>query len=195
MAEDEHETISYVPHALRDSSSQESDQLHPGARSVLPDRYDLIQFDLISVLVVAQTLRVDFLSLGWKKNIRHKSGGQAYIKQVRITPKVTFLFKVFSKSKYGYRGTAFKEALNEMTVHYHPAVREHPNIVRIEGMTWKINRKGDFAWPVLIYEKATRGDLRDFMSTGQGRELDFEARLKLCLEVGIAIRDLQASGT
>lgn len=53
--------------------------------------------------------------------------------------------------------------------------------------------KNSEAWPILVFEKAHWGDLWQFARTPAGRELGFEERLKICLEVGRAIADMHSN--
>ena len=45
-------------------------------------------------------------------------------------------------------------------------------------------------WPVLVFEKTSLGDLDHFVRYGKGRLLPVEDKLRLCFDVGVAIRDM-----
>lgn len=44
--------------------------------------------------------------------------------------------------------------------------------------------------PVLVFEKSHLGDLYSFARSGRGKGLSIESKLKICADVGIAIRDM-----
>jgi len=87
----------------------------------------------------------------------------------------------------------------------YPAVSRYPNILELQGICWDVAPKeyssssghsADYSplnnklWPVLVFEKSHFGDLNYFAKLESGRGLSFQARLKLCLEIGCAIRDM-----
>jgi hypothetical protein len=101
-----------------------------------------------------------------------------------------FCFKHF-KSPERARAP-FQNIIREMIVLSQPSIREHPNIIRLEGICWDIPQD-DQVWPVLVFQKAHFGDLYHFSRSGAGRDLSMEDRLSLCIDIGIAIRDMHSN--
>ena len=74
----------------------------------------------------------------------------------------------------------------------HPVIREHPNVVELEGICWDVQSEGK-VWPVLVFQKTQPGDLESFMELPAGRDLSIKDRLKLCMDVGTAIMDMHSN--
>ena len=72
-------------------------------------------------------------------------------------------------------------------------IRNHPNIIDLEGICWEIMPWTEKAVPVLVFEKAS-WDLQQFMNVREGMEMPFEDRLKICADIGDAIMTLHAHG-
>jgi hypothetical protein len=75
----------------------------------------------------------------------------------------------------------------------HHAIQDHPYVVTLEGICWDIPRDGDQVWPVLVFEKSIHGDLFQFVKAGRGSALSIQEKLKLCTDIGIAIRDMHSN--
>ena len=72
-------------------------------------------------------------------------------------------------------------------------IREHKHIVRLEGICWDIKPSVQ-VHPVLIFQKTDLGDLHNFTMLEMFKCLSIEAKLNLCVDVGIAIRDMHRNG-
>ena len=77
----------------------------------------------------------------------------------------------------------------------HPSVRSHPNVIRLEGVCWDISFDNEEVWPVLVFEKARHGDLRNFLRTNTGRHIKWDDRIKLCADIATAIMLLHSTRT
>jgi len=151
-------------------------------------------YGFIAVLALAQRLHIDFLPLTWQAALGPiREGGQAGINQALINLQTSLAFKCFGDSPNRNDGrTPFQDIVSEMIVLSHPSIRKHPHIVRLEGICWDIP-SNDQVWPVLVFEKTQLGDLYHFAKSGNGRSLGMEDRLKLCVDVGIAIMDMHSN--
>lgn len=158
-------------------------------------------YGFISILGLAQRLKVDFLPITWQSTLvptsgdgRKRRGGQAAIYQTVVNVQASLAFKRFHRRQATTQdeNTAFRDLLNEMVVLRHKAVRNHPNIVQLEGICWDIQSQDD-VWPVLVFEKSELGDLYHFITHGKGRGLSLSETLDLCVDIGIAIRDMHAN--
>ena len=100
-------------------------------------------------------------------------------------------FKRFHDSENPDEG--FLPMMSEVLILSQPPIRNHPNIVDLEGVCWEIKPGTEEAVPVLVFEKAP-WDLQHFMKVREGMGLAFEDRLKMCADVGGAIMALHAYG-
>ena len=93
--------------------------------------------------------------------------------------------------------TGFLPMMMEVLILGQPPIRNHPNIVDLEGICWEIKpwtEKGtEKVSPVLVFEKAS-WDLQQFMNVRKSMNMEFEDRLKICADVGGAVMALHAYG-
>lgn len=160
-------------------------RLSASARRVRPaEAYS--NYGFIAVLALIQRLMIDLLPITWQAALGSLGrGGQGVINQALIDIQTSFAFKRFEiKGLDPYR-----EAVQEMVVLRHPAVRDHPHIVQLIGVCWDIP-DSNHVWPVLVFEKTHLGDLDHFVQTSNGGSLRLEDKLKMCVEIGIALRDM-----
>ena len=160
--------------------------------------------NLVAFLAVAQACGVDFLNLVWYRveNLIAR-GGTADIRQRIMSDQFSFAFKGMSLPRMsGDRSCqenqsteerrAFQALISEISILSHPSIREHQNIVKLEGVCWEISEVDEKAWPVLVFEKAEFGDLHQFMKSDTGKNLDFQRSLQLCSNIGGAIAAMHA---
>ncbi|KAF2110563.1 kinase-like domain-containing protein [Lophiotrema nucula] len=149
-------------------------------------------YGFIAVLGLAQRLNVDILPLSWDIKQRPIGrGGQATIYHTMIDRESGFVFKCFDH--IDQQQDLFRQVVQEMAVLGHPAVRAHPHINNLEGLCWNVIDENQI-WPALVFEKSHLGDLDSFVKTQRAIELSIEDRLELCVQIGIAIRDMHANG-
>jgi serine/threonine protein kinase len=175
------------------SMSLFSTQFSPSATVFCPrDQY--ADYGFIAVLALAQRLHIDFLPLTWQEMLETLGeGGQARINQASIDLQTSFAFKRFGDPQNcNSEQTSFQDIVSEMIVFSHSLIQNHPHIVKLEGICWDIPEDGQI-WPVLVFQKAHLGDLYHFSISGKGRNLSFEGRLKLCTDIGTAVRDMHSN--
>jgi hypothetical protein len=144
-------------------------------------------FGFIAVLALIQRLTIDLLPLTWQAGLGSLGrGGQGVISQALVNIQTSFAFKRFESKG---PDDPYREVVQEMVILRHPAVRDHPYIVQLIGVCWDIPNSSH-VWPVLVFEKTHFGDLGHFMQSGNGRNLHAEDKLKICVEIGIALRDM-----
>lgn len=180
-----------------DSLASNPFTLHPTSGAA-PERPSTQYGDygIIAVLALAQRLHINFLPITWQAALGPVGeGGQAEINQALIHVQTSFAFKCFTKASqiHNFERTHFQELINEMVILSHPLIREHPHVVRLEGICWDISQD-DQVWPVLVFEKAPLGDLDRFVTSTKGTKLSMEDRLNLCVDIGIAIKDMHSNG-
>jgi hypothetical protein len=163
-----------------------------GNRPTLPDSY---HHNFISFLSLAQHLQIDLMSLSWQPALPALgAGASSQIAQSNaLTKQLSFAFKRTAPRRRGAAQTGaansdrkrFRALTCEILVLRNPAIREHRNINQLEGIAWE--HQDGAVWPVLVFAKANCGSLRSFMAGERGRDLDFEAKLGLCIDVALAL--------
>lgn len=83
----------------------------------------------------------------------------------------------------------FQMLESEISVLRHPWIREHPNVISLEGICWEAAPDGQM-WPVLVFKKAEFGNLKEFAESEIGQGMSFEDRCKLCASIAVAVRDM-----
>lgn len=178
--------------------------------------------DLISFLSVLQATDVDLLSVTWQPETESLGeGGTAIISQALVNLEISFAFKRIVKlsGKYGFEyprsrsstvqgefnsreanekyekeAKVWRAILAEILVSRHPALRDHPNILSVQGVCWEIDKESQRVWPVLIFPKSEFGDLRSFIGSDDGQRATVEERINLCRDVAQALFLLHANG-
>lgn len=151
-------------------------------------------YTIPSFLAFCHRLELPYLPSGWEER-RGPVGeaGQAAIDQSLINSKTSFAFRRF---KFSPDRDFFRPIIQEVAVLRHPAVRNHPNIVPVQGFYLEVN--GDESShplrPALVFPKSELGDLRAFFKKNEDSPLSILGRLKLGADIGVAIRDMHANG-
>ena len=160
----------------------------------LPDTCE--GYGIPSFLALCHRLELPFLSITWEAR-RGQVGeaGQARINQSLVNAQTSFVYKRFKLMK----GVDLRPIIQEVAVLTHPAIRNHPHIIPVQGYCWEIeNGEGEglshTIRPVLVFPKSEYGDLRTFFKTNKGRSICILDRLKLAEDIGVAIRDMHANG-
>jgi hypothetical protein len=73
------------------------------------------------------------------------------------------------------------------------SIRQHPNVAKLVGVCWEIDSGAGDIWPVLVFEKASLGDLRKFMDSERGRVMSMQDRIQLCVDVAMGVLALHTS--
>jgi Protein tyrosine and serine/threonine kinase len=157
-------------------------------------------YDLITFLAIIQKLQIDILPITWQAARQPIGiGATGRINEALINLHTSFAFKcVADKQKEAVANPQNKDVtkerilqafINEIMVLGHASIRNHPNIVELQGICWDVGSNNE-VWPVLVFEKAQYEDLYNFATLPIGRELCIAERLKLCVDVGTAIYDM-----
>jgi Protein tyrosine and serine/threonine kinase len=161
------------------------------AKAAAPD----LHYDFISFLGVAQRLRIDFLPITWQPALdKVGEGGTADIRQALINLQMSFAFKrlKWPRQVGSDESRSFLALISEVSILGHPSIRNHPNIIKLDGICWDISPDDEKVWPVLVFEKAQNGDLDRFMNSDTGKSLCLEERLKLCSDIATAVKDMHS---
>jgi hypothetical protein len=155
-------------------------------------------YDFLSILGIAQTLKIDFLPITWQPALEMVGhGGTAEIRQALVDLQMNFAFKRLISVEPTQSTTdetkSFRTLIAEISALGHPLIRDHPNIIKLEGICWDVVPGGEKVWPVLVFEKARHGDLQTFMEQAEGKRLSLEERLNLCADITIAVHDMHSN--
>jgi len=149
-------------------------------------------YDLITFLAAVQRAKVDILPITWQSARRPIGmGGTSNINKASINLETSFAFKCVSDTQKRDQDEAkiLQALISEIAVLSHPSIREHPNIIELQGICWDVPSDHE-VWPVLVFEEAQFGDLYNFATLPVGRDLCIAERLKLCVDIGTAIIDM-----
>jgi hypothetical protein len=153
-----------------------------------------IRHDFLTFLGIAQSLKIDFLPITWQPALDTVGqGGTAEIRQALINLQTSFAFKRLISTRPAEEAKNFQALIAEISVLGQPSIRDHPNIITLEGICWDIILETEKVWPVLVFEKARLGDLLAFMEQGAGKKLSLEDRLQLCVDIATAVADMHSN--
>lgn len=196
--------MDYFPDSITGSSAGVA---FTQTRTVKREASSLAHPDLITFLAAAQKYNVEFVPVIWQEALGLLGkGGTADINQSMLhtydhdpgdaqkdsRPKDTsFAFKRISQ--YHSEGlvaegpSLYEVATMELVVLSQQAIRDHPNIVNLEGICWEITSENR-AYPVLLYEKAEWGDLGVFAMGFSSDYITFNAKLGFCVDIAKALQ-------
>ena len=163
------------------------------------DDESTLVYDFVSVLQAAQLCGLDLLPISWQQALGSLGdGGTANLNQSYLNLQLSFAFKRMSNLvslAVGPAGEAkvFRAIVSEILALSHPAMRAHPNIVKVLGISWEIEPSPHRVWPVLVFTKTQFGDLHSFMNTDTGRNLTFIEKLDFCIAIGSALHTTHVS--
>ena len=173
--------------------------------------------DLISFLAAAQKYEVEFVPVVWDEGRGLLGqGGTARINQTMLhtyltvdpsedadplkntdSKETSFAFKRTSQYQMGTldEGLGLYDILTmELIVLRQQAVRDHPNIVDLEGICWEVT-KNDKIYPVLLFEKGQWGDLSSVAGGLRGGWSTFNAKLGVCIDIAKALQIMHSVST
>jgi serine/threonine protein kinase len=151
--------------------------------------------DFLTILGHAQNLDIDFLPITWFPAIETigDKGATAEIRQAFIDIKQSYAFK---RVVIG-RNETFKVLRSEISVLGLANIKRHPNITHLQGICWDIDSDQDShaIWPVLVFERASGGDLGHFIASESARNLSIGTALGLLQGIAKGLSCLHANGT
>ena len=178
-------------------SSVQFSRLGNSSQSAAPIKFSAtaeVRNDLVTFLAVVQRNRLDLLPFTWSPTLDTVGrGGTAEIRQSLIRLQQSFAFKRFwPPMGMSSEDTFFRVLVSEISVLGHPLVKTHPNILALYGICWDVLPEG-MVWPVLVFEKASMGNLKEFIRSDEGKSITFADKLKICADVSAGIRDMHSS--
>jgi len=151
-----------------------------------------VQSDLIAFLSIVQKCNIDYVPVTWQPDLSSLGvGGSGTISQSTFITDMPLAFKRFHVSEDS--DGDFLPMMSEVLILSRPPIRDHLNIINLEGVCWEIKPRTEKAVPVLVFEKAA-WDLQQFMGLSEGTNMPIDDRLKICADIGSALMALNTYG-
>ena len=158
-------------------------------------------WDLLYCLALATEHHLDLLPIRWRPDFDDTpdhilEGGTAKIDKLKVDVKTSLMFKrvrVLDAFKQIDDERTYEALCQEIAILTHQPIREHPNIVRLEGLCWDIEESTNTVYPALVFERAFHGDAFRFFNLAENCSLPIEIRWKLCIDIARGIAILHAS--
>ena len=155
--------------------------------------------EFLRFLAVAQLVGADFLFFDWHENALSSVGqGQTgKINQSPLNSQASFAFKTFRRTcDSSEEAEVYRTLTAELLVLQHPSIRNHPNFVKLYGISFDVVFSQDTnpvprVWPVLVLEKSSHGDLESFI---KDYTLNLHQVLDLCAQISTALEIMHAAG-
>ncbi|KAM5347259.1 hypothetical protein ACJ41O_010264 [Fusarium nematophilum] len=164
----------------------------------LPERYHP---NFVSCFCLAHQLGVDFVNITWQPAKGPLGPGTSSIvnEAHMMTKQLNFAFKRTAPRRglqpqgvpSGAAKNRFRALTSELLALRNTAIRDHPNVARLEGIAWEFH--DHHVWPVLVFPRADRGTLDEFVNSNEGKGAPFEAKLQICFDIGLALDALHNS--
>jgi hypothetical protein len=157
--------------------------------------------NFIRLLEVAISLNVPILPLTWELAFETlgPDGATGRVNQAPFNSKFSLAFKRFNPevtnpnlSMEEFRNVQYNAMIAEMVVLSCPEIRNHPNIITLIGVCFEVSPVPDEILPVLVFAKASLGDLTKLVS--QCDALEPDEMMAICGEVAKAIRVMHQCG-
>jgi hypothetical protein len=160
---------------------------------------------LIDLFTLVQVLGVPIIPITWESARGPLGrGGSGLVNQALLNLQTGLAFKRVSQDqKQKLKDTKgeserrlaltniFYTLMNEVGTLGYYQLREHRHIAELQGIYWEFTAD-DQVLPVLLFEKSPLGDLWTFLRSSTGRNLRLTPRINLCVDVGVAIVDLNS---
>src|SRR5271170_964476 len=163
-------------------------------------RYDALQnephCDIIALLAQSQTHNVDIIPLTWLPQLESVGfSGTAEISQSLVNAHMSLAFKRILRADDDSlsESKAYRALISEVCILSQSPIRGHPNIVQLQGLCFEVPSGETAVCPVLVFEKAKFGSLREFMETKVGLGLSLDQRLDMIHQIAAAIAMLHSS--
>ena len=150
--------------------------------------------DFVSFLANVQCEGIDILPITWQPALENVGeGGTAQINQSMINARLNFIFKrtnLSSLTKPDPRRDllTYHALISEIRVLRSRVIRDHPNIVQLQGICWEVVPEPQTVRPVLVFEQAHFGNMKAYMESNLGQSLNLEERLRLIVALVSALQ-------
>ncbi|MCJ1386085.1 hypothetical protein MMC17_009210 [Xylographa soralifera] len=152
------------------------------------------QYNILSVLYLASHFQLVLYPLKWMPALEPLGkGATGQVHQSFLNGQIAFAFKRSIEDPRRGDEARFKAIALEIRVLRDPAIRKHPNIVDLLGLAWDVDMIKNSVWPVLVFPKATFGNLRQFLKNTDHGVLSLGSTLQHCKGVVSAISTMHAA--
>ncbi|OAL51489.1 hypothetical protein IQ07DRAFT_563599 [Pyrenochaeta sp. DS3sAY3a] len=149
---------------------------------------------------LVQGLGLDFLPITWQPYVGlGGSGATSKIRQSLLGTDLSLAFKSISVSDTSRAYTPsekqilFALFISEIKHMANRAVLMSPHIQHVDGICWSLSSNTGAVDPVLVYERASHGDLYHYMSSGEGEKAkNIYARIETCRDIAIGLHTLHS---
>lgn len=141
------------------------------------------RYDLPSALSLAHRLGIDILPISWMPglgSVGQGATGQVYQSRLDLNTEFVFKRSLPSPEADNSDSARYKAIISEMIILKHAPIRDHSNIVDLIGLGWDVNLRDEIVWPVLVFPKASFGNLHQFLETTEGAQMSFQTRIEFC---------------
>lgn len=157
--------------------------------------------NLIRFLEVAIALNLPILPLTWDPALEAlgPDGATGRVNQSPFNNKISLAFKRFNPrvtrselSVEEFRSLQYNSMISEITVLNSEFLRKHPNIIHLIGVCFELHNNSKDIFPVLVFAKASLGDLSKFRS--QYSTLEPRVMMAICGEIAKAVGAMHQCG-
>ena len=134
--------------------------------------------NVLYLLTVAQELHIDFLPFSYQPGLEViGAGGTSKLRQSRINLQTSFAFKQLENSLNDMQASvldeakAFRALIAEVSLLNNAAIRGHPHVIKLEGISWEISKDEEKLRPVLVFEKSRYADMRKVLRSEEGKTI------------------------
>jgi hypothetical protein len=158
----------------------------------------------LTFLAICCKLRVPIFANAWHQSLPNLGrGGTSIVSEgTALNSSVSYAFKrllapIFASAEEEARfiHVAYHALICEVALLATDMVKQHPNIIRLEGICFEVNETHGskiHVWPVLIFEKAEWSTLEEFLFRCElGEGLDRDLREDLFVQILGAIAFMQ----
>ena len=188
--------------SIPDSLRSPEPEIYPGTRKAdgnlnpVTHCIDADHQNIYSFLGVAQQYGVEFMPIAWEPGRDGLGiGASGQVNQSLVDIRTSLAFKRFrilgddsKKAK-----SLLKSWITEMVILRSPGIRDHPNIIHLEGVAWEVDPVSLSASPVLVYKRGDLGSLGSFLSQ-HGSDISFEQKVAICVGLAAAVDALHERG-
>ena len=135
---------------------------------------------------------MDLLPITWQSQLGVLGTvGTSRVSQSAVDLRTSFAYKRMYAEARSYKN--YERLTAEVAALKSESVRGHPNIVQLEGICWEVQPANNRVLPVLVFEKADYGNLREYMAA-EGMSADFNTKVQWCADLAGALHSLHISG-
>jgi serine/threonine protein kinase len=139
--------------------------------------------DLLAFLSIAQELDVSLLPLVWYPN-QVGRGGFSILNENLVHAQLSLVFKRMSDTaKLNETRRVLNPSITELVIAAHEDIKDHPNILSLDGICWEVTPEQERIFPVMVFEKFKHGDLYQFRNSSHWSSVGLTEKLSLMVDI------------